>query len=258
MSGTAADLARAIATRWSVANAPVLRLNVPIGFQTTDYTASVFNPGSASGFTAFVTTRHTMLVTPNSAATVIVSNGGSVRFATPTDEALWRAAGRPLLGQAPDATATQDIPAGQYTFIPQGSNLTYRQAVTLPTNTGRLATVLARHLSAYTGSRPAALLTLKEVAYLIATAPLTNKVRAAAWHVMAALPGLHICQSAPGETGSRTIELCIDSGGDEILIGVNPDSGTVISIAERLMQTSSAYPHVRLGTIVGSSTFLSQ
>lgn len=249
-------LARAIAARWSAANAPAPRLDIPIGFRTIDYNANIFNPGSPDGFTAFITTRRSTLVTTASAATIVVSNGGSVRFATPADQALWRAAGRPSEGQAPAGGTTHTVPAGQYTFIPQGSNLSYGQAVTLPADPGRLATVLARHLSAYAGPHPAATLVLKEVAYLIATAPLTSKVRAAAWQVMASVPGLRICQAPPGKTGPGTIELCTDFAGDEILAGVKPDTGTIASIAERLTQTSSAYPHVGAGTIVGSSTFL--
>ena len=256
--GSAAGLARAIAARWSAASAPALRLNIPIGFAPIDYTATVFNPGSPDGFTAFITTRHTTLVTTTSAATIIASNGGSARFATRADQALWRAAGRPSLGQAPAAGATQTIPAGQYTFIPQGSNLTYRQATTLPAEPGSLATVLARHLGAYGGRHPPATTALKEVAYLIATAPLTNKVRAAAWHVMASLPGLRICQTPTGKARSGTIELCIKSAGDEILVTVNPDTAAVVSVANRLMQTSPAYPHVAAGTTIGSTTFLSR
>jgi hypothetical protein len=170
---------------------------------------------------------------------------------------MWQAAGRPSLGQAPGAGAMQTIPAGQYTFVPQGRNLTYRQAARLPAERDSLAAVLADHLSAYADPHPPAGLELKEVAYLIATAPLTDKVRTAAWQVMASLPGLSICQVPTGQVDSGTIDLCIDSSGDETLVDVDPDTGAIVTIADRLMQTSPAYPHVAAGTIVGSSTFLS-
>jgi hypothetical protein len=255
--GSAADVAQAIAARWSAPGAPAPALTIPIEFRTLDYTATVFNPGSPEGFTAFITTRHTTLVTTTSAATILASNGASARFATPADESMWHAAGRPSLGQAPATGGTLAIPAGQYTFLPQGSNLTYRQATALPADRDSLASVLAHHLSAYAGRHPPAFLELKAVAYLIATAPLTDEVRAAAWQVIASLPGLRICRNPPSQVRPGTIELCIDSADDETLVNVNPDTGAIVTIADRLMQTSQAYPHVAGGTIVESSTFLS-
>jgi hypothetical protein len=256
MPRSAAGVAQGIAARWSAAGAPALALNVPIEFRAVEYTATVFNPGSPVGFTAFITTRRTTLVTTASAATILASNGASARFATPADQAMWQAAGRPSLGQAPAAGATQAIPAGQYTFLPQGSTLTYRQAAALPADRDSLAVVLADHLRAYAGPHPPASLELKQVAYLIATAPLTDEVRAAAWRVMASLPGLRICRNQPGQVQPGAIGLCIDSAGDETLVNVDPDTGAIVTIADRLTQTSAAYPHVAAGTIVGSSTFL--
>lgn len=254
--GSAAAMAQGVAARWSAPGAPAPALNIPIEFRTIDYTATVFNPGTPDGFTAFITTRRTTLVTTASAATIDASNGASPRFATPADQVLWRAAGGPSLARAPATGATQAIPAGQYTFLPQGSNLTYRQATALPAEPDRLAAALAGHLRAYAGVHTPASLELKQVAFLIATAPLTNEVRAAAWHVIASLPGLRICQDQPSQVQPGAIDLCIDSAGDETLVKVNPDTGAIVTIADRLMQTSPAYPHVAAGTIVGSSTFL--
>jgi hypothetical protein len=170
---------------------------------------------------------------------------------------MWQAAGRPSLGQAPATGVMQAMPAGQYTFVPQGRNLTYQQAAELPAEWDSLAAVLTGRLNAYAGPHPPASLELKEVAYLIATAPLTDKVRAAAWQVMASLPGLSICQDPPGPADPGTIGLCIASSGDQTIVNVDPSSGAIVTIADRLTQTSPAYPHVAAGTIVGSSTFLS-
>lgn len=256
MAGSAVDMAEQIATRWAAPGAPAAAVNIPIEFRTVDYSATVFSPGSPGGFTAFITTRHTTVVTTTSAATIVASNSASPRFATPADKAMWQAAGRPSLGQAPASGATRTIPAGQYTFLPQGRNLTYRQAASLPADRDSLAAVLADHLSAYAGLHPPASLQLKQVAYLIATGPLTDDVRAAAWQVVASLPGLAICQNQSSQAQSGEIDLCIDSAGHEILVNVNPDSGAIASIAERLTETSAVYPHVAAGTVVGSSTFL--
>jgi hypothetical protein len=245
-----------IAARWSASGAPALALNIPIQFRTVDYTATVFAQGSPEGFTAFITTRRITVVTTASAATIVASNGASPRFATPADQAMWQAAGRPSLGQAPATGVTQTIPEGQYTFVPQGRNITYRQAVALPADRDSLAAVLVDHLSAYAGLHPPASLELRQVAYLIATAPLTDRVRAAAWQVMASLPGLRICQGQSSQVQPGAVELCIDSAGDEVTVNVNLDTGAIVIIAERLTKTSPAYPHVAAGTIFGSSTFL--
>ncbi len=255
--GSAADVAQEIAARWSASGAPPFARNLPIEFRTLDYTATVFSPGSPEGFTAFITTRRTTVVTTASAATIVASNGASARFATPSDQAMWQAAGRPSLGQAPPTAVMQTIPAGQYTFVPQGRNLTYRQAAGLPAERDSLGAVLAGYLSGYAGPHPPASLELREVAYLIATAPLTDAVRAAAWHVMASLPGLSICQDLPGQADPGAIGLCLGSSGDQTIVNVDPDTGAIVTIADRLTQTSPAYPHVAAGTIVGSSTFLS-
>jgi hypothetical protein len=110
---------------------------------------------------------------------------------------------------------------------------------------------------AYAGQHPPASLELKEVAYLIATAPLTDKVRAAAWQVMASLPGLSICHDLPGQADPGTVDLCIGSSGDQTLLNVDTSTGAIITIADRLRQASPAYPRVTGGTIVGSSTFVS-
>src|ERR1700689_2746116 len=60
---TAAGVAQEIAARWSAPSAPSFARNLPIKFQTLDYTATVFSPGSSDGFTAFITTRRTTMVT---------------------------------------------------------------------------------------------------------------------------------------------------------------------------------------------------
>jgi hypothetical protein len=74
---------------------------------------------------------------------------------------------------------------------------------------------------------------------------------------MASIPGLSICQEPPGQAGPDTIGLCTDSSGDETLVSIDSKTGAIVTIADRLTQTSPAYPHVAAGTIVGSSTFLS-
>jgi hypothetical protein len=253
--GTAAGVARAIAARWAAAGGPAPALNTPIEFRTIDYTATVFNPGTPGGFTAFITTRRTTLVTPASAARIDASKGAPARFATPADEALWQAAGRPSLGQAPAAGQAQTIPAGQFTFLPQGSTLTYGQAAALPAEPDRLAAVILDHLRPDAGSHPPASLELRQLAYLIATAPLTDAARSAAWQVLASLRGLRTCQTRSGRARPSAIELCADSAGDETQVSVDLNTGGILTIADRLLRTSPLYPHVRAGRAIGSITY---
>lgn len=254
-AGSAGGVAQEIAARWAAPGEPAPAPGTPIEFRAVDYTAIVTNAGTPDGYTAFVTTRRTTLVTPASAATIDASNGGSPRFATPADQAMWQSSGRPALAQAPATGQTQTVPAGQFTFLPQGSNLTYQQAAALPAEPDKLAVAIVDHLSAYSGPHPPASLELKQVAYLIATAPLTDAVRSAAWQVAASLPGLAICRNPSGPATPRAIEMCIDSAGDETLVSVNPVTGAILTIADRLLRTSPSYPHVTAGTVVGSSTF---
>jgi hypothetical protein len=250
---SAAGVARAIGARWAAA-APAPALNTPIEFQTIDYTATVFNPGTPGGFTAFITTRRTILVSPASAATIDASNGAPPRFATPADQALWQAAGRPSLGQAPANGQRLAVPAGQFSFMPQGSTLTYRQAAALPAEPDRLAAAILDHLRPYAGTHPPASLELKQLAYVIATAALSDATRSAAWQVVASLPGLRICRTS-GPARPRAIELCADSADDETRVGVDLGTGAILTIADRLLRPSPLYPHVPPGTIVGSTTF---
>ena len=254
--GSAASVARRIATRWAAAGASAHPRTTPIEYRTIDYTATVFSPGAPTGFTAFITTRRTTLVTPASAATIYVDNGARPRFATPTDQALWQAVGRPSLGQAATTGRTQIIPVGQFSFLPQGSTLTYRQAAALPATSARLAAVILDHLRPYAGTHPPASLVLKQLAYLIATAPVTDRGRSAAWQAVASLPGLRTCQTRSGRAHPRAINLCIASADDQTLVSVDLDTGAILAIADRLLRPTPLYPHVRAGTIVGSSMFL--
>jgi hypothetical protein len=254
--GSAAGVARQIAARWAAAGASAHTRTTPVEYRTIDYTATVFSPGTPHGFTAFITTRRTILVTPASAATIHVGNGALPRFATPTDQALWQASGRPSLGEAAPAGQTQTVPAGQFSFLPQGSTLTYRQAAALPADPVRLAAVILDHVRPYAGAHPPASLVLKQLSYLIATAPLTDEERSAAWQALASLPGLRICRARSGRAQPRAIDLCIASADDQTLVSVDLDTGAILTIADRLLRATPVYPHVRVGTIIGSSTFL--
>jgi hypothetical protein len=251
----APSVARALAARWSAARWPAPKAGAAIVIRATYYSATVFSPGSPDGFTAFITTRRAVVVTAASSATITASNAASPRFATPADRALWEEAGRPSLGQAPATGQTQTIPSGDYTFMPQGRILTYRQAAGLPTAPDSLAAVILAHLRPYGGPRPPASLTLKQLAFLIAMAPLTKAARSAAWQVVASLPGLHASQTRLSPAQPGAVELYADFAGEETQVSVDPNTASILSISDRLLRPSPLYPHVAAGTIVAITTF---
>ena len=255
-AGGAPEVARTLAARWAAGPWRASLADAAIVFRVIDYDATVFGPRTPGGFTAFITTRRTVVVSATSAAAVTASNAASPRFATSADQVLWEEAGRPSLGQAPAAGQKLAIPAGDYTFLPQGRTLTYRQAAGLPGAPGGLAAVILAHLRAYAGPHPPASLTLRQLAYLIATAPLTKAARSAAWQVVGSLPGLRICQARPGPLQPRTVELCLASADDETLVSIDLGTASILSISDRLLRASPMYPHVAVGTIVGSATFV--
>jgi hypothetical protein len=252
---SAVILAGTIAAGWAVTDAAESTPDTSIEFTTVEYSASVFNPDLRSGFTAFLTLRRTMLVTPASAATITTTNDAPPRFATPTDRALWLADSNPALGQAPASGQRLGIPAGQFSFLPQGSTLTFQQAAALPGEPDTLRATILAHLRPYAGAHPPASLELKQLGYLIATAPLTNPARAAAWDVIALLPGLHTCRTDHRLRQAGSFELCIQSPTDETRLTVSTETGAVLTVADRLLAPSRMYPHVPAGTVIGSSTF---
>jgi len=249
-------VARALAARWAAARWHAPAAGAPIAFRVVAYSAIVFNPGTSGGFTAFLTTRRTVAVSPASAASIRVSNAGPPRFATPADRLLWEKADRPSLGQVPAVGQMQATAAGDYSFLPEGRSLTYRQAAALPDVPGRLTTVILTHLRAYAGRNPPASLTLRQMAFLIATAPLTKAARSAACQAVASLPGLRICQTWPSPLQPRHVQLCLASAGKETLLSIDLGTASILSISERLLRPSPLYPHVAGGTIVGSTTFV--
>jgi len=254
-SGSAPDVARAIAARWADAGAPATALEVPIEFRSVEYSASIFSPGTPKAFTAFISTRRTFVVTPSSAASVEAANAAPARFATPADRALWRAEGTPDLGQAPTGGRRWTIPAGQYGFLPQGSVMTYREVAALPGDPRRLAAAVLDHLRPVAGATPPVGVQLRQLGYLIATAALTNPARSAAWQVLAALPGLRTCPSPLRWAHPHSTVVCISADYHQTQVGFDTTTGAILAIADLLLQPSPLYPHVVPGTVIESSTF---
>ncbi|HLI41817.1 MAG TPA: hypothetical protein VKV35_09260, partial [Streptosporangiaceae bacterium] len=63
------------------------------------------------------------------------------------------------------------------------------------------------------------------------------------------------CQAGPESQPPRHLGLCLTSGGDETVVGVDLGTASIGAISDRLVRPSPLYPDVAAGTIVGSSTF---
>jgi hypothetical protein len=251
----AQHLAESLAEQATATVTPSSGPETPVRYRTVDYSAAVVNAGTPGGFTAFVTVKRTITVQPSSAATITTADDGTLTFTTPADRANWTAAGHPALTPA---DGTWSTPPGQFSFTPQGSTLTYQQAITLPTQPAALTTQLLGHLRPYAGAQPPAMLILRQLGYLIATAPLTSPTRAAAWRAIALLPGLHLCGPGTDLAARHGQTLCADAGGEQTRILIDPATGAVLAVEQHLLQPSPLYPTVPGDTLTESATFLTE
>lgn len=232
-------------------NAP----GVPVRYRSIEYSAAVVNAGTPGGFTAFVTLSRTVTVYPSSAARVTTAQARPLRFTTPADRERWVAAGRPALTPG-DVNKTVSAPAGQFSFVLQGTPMTYRQASDLPGTASAFSAQVLSYLRPLKGTYPPATLVLKHLGYLIAVAPLSVAARSAAWHAAASLPGLRLCGTGTDLSGRRGEGLCVDAAGQETEILVNKTTGSVLAIEERLKRPSPLYPAVSRGSLILSFTFI--
>lgn len=229
----------------------------PMRFRTFEYSSVIANVGTPDSFTAFVLVSRTITIQPSSAASIDTFADGPRTFTTPMDRARWKAAGSPPLTAAPRGGRVLSLPTGQFSFIPQGSTLTYQQARTLPGTPQGVFGQIMSHLRAYAGPHPPTTLVLRQLGYLIAAAPLNTAARAAAWRVVAMLPGLRLCGNGSDLAGRRGRGLCADFSGEETKILVDPRTGSVLAVEEWLLRPSRMYPMVPSGRMISSTTWLS-
>ena len=252
--GSARTFVNSIADRVAAAGDAGDVPGTPVRYHTIEYSTVVANAGTRGAFTAFITVSRTIAVQTSSAASITTTDNGVLTFTTTSDRDRWAAAGRPALEPASGQTVV--IPPGQFSFIPQGSTLTYRQAAALPGTADALSAQVLSQLRPYAGSAPPATLVLKLLGYLIAVAPLTAAARSAAWRVAASLPGLRLRGSGTDLSGRRGVGLCVDAQGEETEVLVGTAASLVLAVEERLLRPSLAYPTVPAGSLIASTTFI--
>lgn len=223
----------------------------PLRYRTIEYSTAVVNAGLPGAFTAFVTVSRTVTVYSSSAASIHTAGQHPLTFTTPSDRERWVAAGSPALMPS-DTGKMLALAPGQFSFVLQGAHLTYRQASDLP----ETPDAFSAQILSYLRPHPPATLLLKQLGYLIAVAPLRAAARSAAWHVVASLPGLHLCGTGTDLSGRRGEGLCVDAEGEETEILVNKSTGSVLAIEERLQRPSPMYPNVSGGSLIQSITFI--
>jgi hypothetical protein len=256
--GSAAALVKSMASTAASQGGPRAEAGSPVRFTDTEYYTSVVHAGSPLGYVYFSTMIRDVEVAPSSAARVRVTTAGPPRFASPADRARWQAAGKPPISGPGPATGMIVFPPGQYTFMPQGANLTFAQARSLPASASPLGEQVMSRLRAYAGPRPPVELVVKDFAFLLATAPLTSGSRAAAWTAMASLQGLHRCGTGTDLAGRHGQGICATSSQYRIRVLVSAATASVLSVQERITRPSRLYPGLPAHTLIQSDTFTRQ
>jgi hypothetical protein len=240
----------------AAARAPGGLAGASVRFRDIEYYAMVSDPGTAHAFTVFATATREVTVQPSSAARVDTTGVSGPRFTAPPERARWRAAGNPPLPPVPARGNVLSMPRGTFSFIPQGTTLTYQEARSLPASPGAVSAVIRAHLRAYAGLDPPATLVVKQLGFLLATAPLSRATRSAAWTALASVPGLRRCGSGKDLAGRPGHWLCVSAGGEEAKVLIGGRAGSVLAVADRLLQPSAFYPGVPDGSIIEADTFI--
>lgn len=223
-------------------------------FDIRQHSAAIYNAGTSHPFVVFDNEMRAIRVSSNSDAQVLVTAGPS-RFASSKSENNWRKSGHPKILVAAGMIRRGTIEG--YSFLPQGSPLSYDSARNLPSSAGKLRQLIEARLAPVAGRPVTAGLMLKAYAYLLATAPLSASARTAAYDNMMSLN-----QSSCSDNGTRFRRragpsVCARGDGRETRVLLSPTTGDVATVEQILTKRSPFFPELSPGTIVESSTFSS-
>ena len=215
----------------------------------------VQNAGSKDGFTLFATSITYNVVSPDSSAVTESRNLGPARFASPADADRWKMAGRPPLPDRRTTTGYTESQAGQFSFMPQGTTLTYGQAANMPARPAAVIAVVRAHLLRYAGPRAPSELVLKQLGFLLAVAPLSRKARQAAWMTLAGLPGARLCGAGTDILGRPGEGICANVPTEKIEVLIKPATAQVLAVIQSLRRPTPLFPDIPAGAVVGSDNF---
>jgi hypothetical protein len=172
----------------------------------------------------------------------ILETTGIGSFPTPADEAAWRAAGSPDLGEGATTGST---------FVPGPGGLSFVDLSGLPTDPDELLTVIeARRIE---GGPPGDAETFTIVGDLLRETYGPPALRAALYEVAASLPGVELVGETTDASGRPGIAVAYESAGirDELIF----DPQTAALLGETQVATDGA-SGVPAGTTLSSSVFL--
>jgi hypothetical protein len=148
-----------------------------VSFKDAGYSADIFNVGSTTSFTAFSEVVRDVTVQPSSAATVVYRDATTPTLLNDWERTRWEKAGSPQL--KPDRTGIMSFPSNQYSLIPESAGLPYAAAQSLPTSPAAMYGSIRKGVLSSVPGIPAQEM-LEDFAFLLATAPLTDKQLVAA------------------------------------------------------------------------------
>jgi hypothetical protein len=227
----------------------------PVQFRDIEYYADVWAPRTTHAFTAFATVARDITVQPSSAATVNVFGDKPPAFQAAGERERWEAAGRPALEYPPSSGEQFSVPAGSYSFLPQGGLLTYGQVRSAAPSPESLDRLLLARLRGFDGVHPPVTVIFKDLGFMLATAPLKESVRSAGWVALARVQGLQLCGTGKDGLGRIGEWLCVKTGGEETGVLVDTRAFSVLAIEDRITKPSAFYPGVPAGDIIGLDTF---
>lgn len=251
-SGPSADRSTRVATSTRARSG----LAAPVAFYDFEYSALISNAGSAHAFTAFAHIERHIVVMPSSAAKIITVASNRPGFATASERARWLAAGSPPMPVGASKGSVLNIPAGTFSFIPQGTALTYREVRALPGSAQKLTTDIVNHLRPAFGTHVPAELVARQLGFLLATAPLGPAARSAAWQALVATPGLRTCSNGVDSAGREGRWLCVKGEDAEVEVLV-AGTNSVLAIKSRILNPSPSFPGVPTGGITELDSFAS-
>jgi hypothetical protein len=229
-----------------------------VSFGTVQYQLIRVNPGSPDAYVADQIVAEEVTVKPDSSARTHEEVLRSPRLVSKVDRLHWQATGRRPFASPSDhagASFTRNLPAGAWSFTPQGQVATFKQIRKLPTAERALTGELGRLLGAADHTTPPPALSLRQYGFLLAAAPLTRAGRKAILEAMGSLPGIHMCDALFPRQSLHGDAFCINGNptGTEILL--NPRTGVAVVVRDRLDKQTPRYPNMTVGTLVGSYTF---
>ena len=223
----------------------------PVSFEDTEYFATIFNAGSTTTFTAFAEVVRDVTVQPSSAATVTYRDATTPTLLSDQDRTLWEKAGSPRL--QPSRTGIMNFPSNHYSLLPQSTGLTYAEAQSLPASPAAMYSSIKKGVLS-SGPGTLAQEMLNDFAFLLATAPLTEKQLSAAWQAVSLIPNLQLCGTGEDLSGRRGEGLCVGDGAERTEILLDPVTATVLGVKLTLLRTSPIYPGVAAGTVIQSDS----